>query len=119
MSALGCMAFYDHVQLLTPKSSGFSAHVPRVAFDQCDEAIVEQLLMLGAKRPQPVAVWRPMLARRRRSSRMVPVSNAMPQTMQTCCSRETCDFSFARTAQRSRQGAVTAIGRKRACTRRP
>ena len=34
-----------------------------------------------------------MLARRRLSSRMAPVSNAVPQTKQTCYSRETCDLS--------------------------
>jgi hypothetical protein len=34
-----------------------------------------------------------MLARRRRSSRMAPVLNALPQMRQTCCSMDTCDFS--------------------------
>src|SRR3546814_7849569 len=35
-----------------------------------------------------------MLARRRLSNRTAPVSNAVPQTRQTCCSREMCDLSF-------------------------
>src|SRR3546814_10410889 len=35
-----------------------------------------------------------MLARRRLSSRIAPVSKRAPQTRQACCSRETCDLSF-------------------------
>ena len=34
-----------------------------------------------------------MLARRRRSSRRLPVSKAVPHTRQSCCSSETCELS--------------------------
>lgn len=74
-------------------ATGLRAAALRIAFEQRDKAIVGQLLMLGAQTPA-VAVWHSMLARRRLSSRIAPVSNAVPQTRQTCCSRETCDLSF-------------------------
>jgi len=48
----------------------------------------------SAHRPQPVVVWRSMLARKRLSSSTLLVSKAKPQTRQTCCSSERCDLSF-------------------------
>ena len=48
-----------------------------------NEALRKQALVLGTQ-PQPVVVWCFMLARRRRSSKMLPVSKAVPHTRQSC-----------------------------------